>query len=306
MVQGLPAAGLGGTLQALEQCAGKPIPGVTINGVKSYTFPKQHLLVTAEDGRITSIQLTTQGSVAQARQAFAKWLPEDVSLAHPVRTGTSGDGTAYQLYHSAALAQALPQARFGAAAPGTFRVEAEPCAGNAVQMFAILGNTDNQAADGVAVNHHATATLPDGTFIDDEMAAHKWENLLLQVQVLGVARGTYEEAIGNHSEVKWHKTLHVHGEPAWFALAEQTPPAAQASEQPTYTYWLIVLRPYPGRSDMNLAYALTGTVAGGIFRPQSERCKPPLRDGISRRNKRCPPRISSRHIDVCVQTRYAG
>ncbi|EPZ52615.1 hypothetical protein N007_20180 [Alicyclobacillus acidoterrestris ATCC 49025] len=250
-------------MQALEQCAGKPIPGVTINGVKSYTFPKQHLLVTAEDGRITSIQLTTQGSVAQARQAFAKWLPEDVSLAHPVRTGTSGDGTAYQLYHSAALAQALPQARFGAAAPGTFRVEAEPCAGNAVQMFAILGNTDNQAADGVAVNHHATATLPDGTFIDDEMAAHKWENLLLQVQVLGVARGTYEEAIGNHSEVKWHKTLHVHGEPAWFALAEQTPPAAQASEQPTYTYWLIVLRPYPGRSDMNLAYALTGTVAGG-------------------------------------------
>jgi len=101
-----------------------------------------------------------------------------------------------------------------------------------------------------------------------------WDDLSIQVWTLGVSKvGPVESAIGNDTEVISKKQVSLPLGPATLVLVKRTPPATEetsGSARSTLEYWLMVFRPYPQRTDMELAYTLHAGFGGSRQHAESE------------------------------------
>lgn len=113
--------------------------------------------------------------------------------------------------------------------------------------------------------------LPDGREISWD-GPTALEHSTVEVQVIGVRKmgDPVAGAIGNHAQILSREEVTIPAGRAILALVERTPPAASRERWVKHEYWLIVLRPYPQREEMLLAYALVATVTGDVRAARDE------------------------------------
>ena len=138
---------------------------------------------------------------------------------------------------------------------------AQPTAAGSSQPTGTQAGTPGGGALETAAVEQSLA-LPDGrTLTAQEANGVQWEGLDLKLLTVGV--GTVDpigSAVGNHAAVVSQEPVALSAGAATLALVERSQPAAAQATAGTAAasqeYWLIALRPYPGRTDMNLAYVL--------------------------------------------------
>ncbi len=79
---------------------------------------------------------------------------------------------------------------------------------------------------------------------------------------IGAESDPAASAAGNHAKVLEREEVTIPAGRATLALVERTAPAAAGPHDPTYEYWLVVVRKYPGRDDMLVAYSLQALITG--------------------------------------------
>jgi hypothetical protein len=144
---------------------------------------------------------------------------------------------------------------------------AQPTAAGSSQPSGTQAGTPGAGVVETAAVNQSLA-LPGGkTLTAQETNGVQWQGLDLKLLAVGV--GTTDpigSAVGNHATVVSQEPVTLSAGAATLVLVERSQPAAAQATAGTAAasqeYWLIVLRSYPGRTDMNLAYVLQASFSG--------------------------------------------
>lgn len=125
----------------------------------------------------------------------------------------------------------------------------------------LIDNIGNHEPLNPLPNMKSELTLPTGEKLLSPATSKLSDKVALALETLTIPKGdelaTYTSLIGNHSEIKATESVSLPVGTAKLFTVERTAPAASNNHDVQHEYWLILLTPANGRSDLQYAYTLS-------------------------------------------------